>query len=103
MPVRPFTRYLNRRFDDVHGHLDNEAERLSASLEEAIATTRALQERIATDAQVISELTIGLERLADRFADRVEKLLDAVERLDGHLERADTRRAGEAPDIAAKP
>jgi hypothetical protein len=80
-PARPFVRYFNRRFEDVHGHLDNEAEFVNTRLAETAAATRALQERIATDVQVISELTVGLERLADRFAERVDALLEALERL----------------------
>ena len=80
-PARPFVRYFNRRFEDVHGHLDNETEFVNTRLVETVATTRALQERIATDVQVISELTVGLERLADRFAERVDTLLEALERL----------------------
>jgi len=80
-PARPFARYFNRRFEDGHGHLDNETEFVNTRLAETVATTRALQERIATDVQVISELTVGLERLADRFAERVDTLLEALERL----------------------
>jgi hypothetical protein len=80
-PARPFVRFFNRRFEDVHGHLDNEADLVNTRLAETLATTRALQERIATDVQVISELTVGLERLADRFAERVDALLEALEHL----------------------
>lgn len=80
-PVRPFARYFNRRFEDVHGHLDNETKSVRAQLEAAVATTRALQERIATDVEVVSELTIGLERLVARLEDRVDALRDELERL----------------------
>ena len=86
-PAEPFVRYFNRRFEDVHGHLDNEMAVMSARLEETLATTRALQERIATDVEVMSELTVGLERIADRLAGEVDRVLAAVERVREDIER----------------
>lgn len=80
-PVRPFARYFNRRFEDVHGHLDNETESVRARLDDTLTTTQVLQDRVATDVEVISELTIGFERLADRFVDRMDKVLAALEQL----------------------
>lgn len=80
-PARPFSRYFNRRFEDVHGHLDNETQSLTARLEDAVTTTRALQERVATDTEVVSELTIGFERLAERMADRLDEVVAVVEDL----------------------
>ncbi len=80
-PARPFTRYFNRRFEDIHGHLDNETSAMDTRLQETLASTRALQERIATDVEVMSELTIGLERFADRLADRMDAVLEEVEKL----------------------
>jgi hypothetical protein len=80
-PAGPFARYFNRRFEDVHGHLDNETKSLRAQLEATLATTRALQDRIATDVEVVSELTIGLERIVSRLEDRVDALHDELERL----------------------
>ncbi len=79
-PAGPFARYFNRRFEDVHGHLDNEIEF------ETVAATRVLQERIATDTEVMSELTIGLERFADRLADRIDGLGEAVDKLREDIE-----------------
>jgi hypothetical protein len=86
-PARPFARYFNRRFEDVHGHLDNEAKFVNARLADTLATTRALQERIATDVEVMSELTMGLERFGDRLADRIDSLVDAVEKLRRDIEQ----------------
>lgn len=80
-PARPFARYFNHRFEDVHGHLDNETVSITARLEEAVATTRALQERVSNDTEVVSELTIGFERLAERFADRMDEVVSALEQL----------------------
>jgi cell division protein FtsB len=86
-PARPFVRYFNRRFEDVHGHLDNESQFVNIRLEEAVATARVLQERIATDVEVMSELTIGLERFGDRLADRIDALVETVEKLREDIER----------------
>jgi hypothetical protein len=82
-PARPVAGYFNRRFEDVHGHLDNETASVRAELEAAVATTRALQDRVATDVEVVSELAIGFERLAERFADRMDAVVAALERLLG--------------------
>jgi hypothetical protein len=86
-PARPFVRYFNRRFEDVHGHLDNETEFVNTRLEDTLATTRTLQERIATDVEVMSELTIGLERFADRLADQMDSVLGAVQQLRDEIEQ----------------
>ena len=80
-PAGPVARYFNRRFEDVHGHLDNESDAVNERLKEAVAATRALQERVATDVEVISELTLELERIAERLEHRVETLLAELERL----------------------
>ena len=73
-PARPIAGYFNRRFQGVHGHLDNEAAVVNARLDEAVATTRSLQERVTTDLEVLSELTISLERLLHRLEERVNAL-----------------------------
>jgi hypothetical protein len=104
-PAQPIERYFNRRFQDVHGHLDNETDAVNARLEGAVATTRALQERVATDVEVVSELTLGLERFVERFDDRMDALLSALERLLGHDAHALSRLqehtiAGEPGDAA---
>jgi hypothetical protein len=73
-------RYFNRRFADLHGHIENETRALTARVDETLAATRALQERVATDLEVVSELTISLERFADRFGARIDEVVDALER-----------------------
>lgn len=80
-PARPIERYFNRRFQDVHGHLDNETDAVNVRLDEALASTRVLQERVATDVEVISELTLTLERLVERLDDRLDALLAMLEPL----------------------
>lgn len=77
--VSPFTRYFNRRFADLHGHIENETRALNARVEETLAATRALQERVATDLEVVSELTISLERFAERFGARIDEVVEALE------------------------
>ena len=81
-------RYFNRRFADVHGHLDNESVAVNTRLEETLATMRALQERMATDVEVVSELTLGLERIASRLEERVDALAAEVEQLRSRDDRA---------------
>lgn len=77
--VSPFTRYFNRRFADLHGHIENETRALTARVDEALAATLALQERVATDLEVVSELTISLERFAERFGARIDEVVEALE------------------------
>jgi transcriptional regulator of heat shock response len=71
-PSQLITRYFNRRFADVHEHLDNESAAVNAQVEEMLATTRELQERVTTDLEVLSELTLSLERLVRRLEERME-------------------------------
>ena len=73
-PVRPFARFFNRRFEDVHGHVENETAVVNARLDDVVATTRSLQERVTTDLEVLSELTLSLERLVNRLEERVNAL-----------------------------
>lgn len=79
--MAPFTRYFDRRFADLHGHIENETRALNARVEETLAATRALQERVATDLEVVSELTISLERFADRFGARIDEVVATLERV----------------------
>lgn len=87
-PVRPFARYFNRRFEDVHGHVDNETALLRARLDEVISTTRSLQERVTTDLEVLSELTLSLERLVSRIEERVNALEAERDGLHEHSTKA---------------
>jgi hypothetical protein len=82
-PAQPILRYFDRRFQDVHGHLDNETDAVDARLEEAVASMRALQERVATDVEIVSELTLALERVVERLDDRLDALVAVLERLVG--------------------
>jgi hypothetical protein len=87
-PARPFVRYFNRRFADVHEHLDNESAAVNAQVEEMLATTRELQERVTTDLEVLSELTLSLERLVRRLEARMEALELERDRRHEHSRKA---------------
>jgi hypothetical protein len=80
-PIRLISEYFNRRFADVHEHLDNESAAVNAQVEEMLATTRELQERVTTDLEVLSELTLSLERLVGRLEERMDALQLEVDRL----------------------
>ncbi|MBA2325745.1 MAG: hypothetical protein H0V95_03745 [Actinobacteria bacterium] len=73
-PATPFLRFFNRRFTDVHGHLDNQTESLTTA-------AQVLQDRVATDVEVVSELALTLERFADRFGHRMDEVLVELRRL----------------------
>jgi regulator of replication initiation timing len=88
----PALQYANRRFEDLHHHLDNRIDELQAQVAQTLAETRALRSELDTDVQVIAELTITLQRFAERFGDRVDELLAAVERV--LVERADAGKDG---------
>lgn len=75
MPMGPVAGYFNRRFEDVHGHVENETAVVNARLDDVVSTTRELQERVTTDLEVLSELTLSLERIVRRLEER----LDAIE------------------------
>jgi hypothetical protein len=87
-PARPFAGYFNRRFEAVHGHLGNDAAALGARLDDAVATTRSLQERVTTDLEVLSELTLSLERLVRQLEDRLNALEFERHRLPEHGTKA---------------
>jgi hypothetical protein len=97
--VSPFTRYFNRRFEDLHGHIENETRALTARVDEALAATRALQERVATDLEVVSELTLSLERFADRFGARIDEVVTTLERV--LATATDEPAARESPEVRA--
>jgi len=84
--MRSVSGFFNRRFEDVHGHVENETAIVNARLDEVVSTTRELQERVTTDLEVLSELTLSLERLVGRLEERLAALELAG---DGH--ERDTR------------
>lgn len=85
VPGYPLTRYFNRRFADLHLHLDNESDRIATAVggrvDESVTAAQALQDWVASDVETVAELTLTMQRFADRFGDRVDELLVAVRRL----------------------
>lgn len=69
----PLLTYFDRRFQDVYDRLDERLNRL--------------YERVATEVETISEMTLGMQRFVDVSAQRVEDLIDEVERLRADLQR----------------
>lgn len=69
----PVLGYFDRRFQDLHDHLDDRAalEQLAAALRRELSQTRA---DVAADTDTIAELAFTLERFADLFTMRMEEL-----------------------------
>ena len=82
-PAEPILRFANKRFEDLHEHLDNRMDEVQARLDESVAVTRELKRELETDVQVIAELTITLQRFAERFGERVDDVLAALEHAAG--------------------
>jgi hypothetical protein len=87
-PIRLIAGYFNRRFADVHEHLDNEAAAVNTGVEEMLETTKELQDRVTTDLEVLSELTLSLERLVRRLEERLDALELERDRLRAHSTNA---------------
>lgn len=84
----PLLTYFDRRFQDVYDRLD---ERLNH-----------LYERVATEVETISEMTLGMQRFVDVSAQRVDDLIDEVERLRADLQRlaGELRSGSPAPEAS---
>jgi hypothetical protein len=69
----PFIGYFDRRFQDLHEHLEDQPQldRLADDLREELSRTRA---DVAADTDTIVELSFTLERFADLFTTRMEEL-----------------------------
>jgi hypothetical protein len=69
----PFVGYFDRRFQDVHEHVDRQPrlDQLAADLRRELSQTRA---DVAADTDTIAELAFTLERFADLFTMRMEEL-----------------------------
>ena len=84
--AKPFVGYFDRRFQDVHDHLDRlPVDQLEAVLRQELAQTRT---DVAADTDTIAELSFTLERFADLFTARMEQLA-------GHLARVPGQAAAE--------
>ena len=69
----PLVGYFDRRFQDLHDHIDNQPalDRLADDLRNELSRTRT---DVATDTDTIAELAFTLERFADLFTARMEDL-----------------------------
>jgi hypothetical protein len=70
----PLVGYFDRRFQDVHEHIDRGQpafDRLAAELRHELSQTRT---DVAADTDTIAELAFTLERFADLFTSRMEEL-----------------------------
>ena len=75
----PFIGYFDRRFQDVHEHVDRlPFDRLEAVLRQELKEARA---EVAADTDTIAELSFTLERFADLFTARMEQLAAQLGRL----------------------
>jgi hypothetical protein len=77
--ARPLVGYFDRRFQDLHDHLD----RLpppdpTARLDEVVALMRQTREDVTGDADTIAELAFTLERFSDLFTARMEEIVETM-------------------------
>jgi hypothetical protein len=86
--ARRFVGYFDRRFQELHEHIDRQqvahidrqqlATDLNARLDEVVALSRQTREEVAADADTIAELAFTLERFADLFTARMEEIVEAM-------------------------
>lgn len=82
--ARPFVGYFNRRFEDLHTHVDNPASLqhveavMHGRFEHLLREIRDIRTEIAADADTIAELAFTLERFADLFTARMEELAGQI-------------------------
>jgi hypothetical protein len=62
--LRPVLDYFDKRFQDLHEHLDDRIQKVEA--------------RVATEVETISELTLGMQRFVDSSVREVGELVSAL-------------------------
>jgi hypothetical protein len=62
--LRPVLDYFDKRFQDLHDHLDDRMQRIEA--------------RVATEVETISELTLGMQRFVDTSVRQVGELVTVL-------------------------
>jgi ABC-type transporter Mla subunit MlaD len=82
--TKPVTDYLDRRFADLHQHLDHRLDALEARLDRLETLVGGLDgatrvEAAAEKADRFDELSARLERFADEFAQRAKRIAEAYE------------------------
>jgi hypothetical protein len=78
--VRPLVGYFDRRFQDLHDHLDRQqiVIDLNDRVEQLAALTRQTREDVAANTDTVAELAFTLERFADLFIARMEELVETT-------------------------
>jgi hypothetical protein len=78
--ARPLVGYFDRRFQDLHDHLDRQqiTGDLNARLDQVVAISRQTREEVAADADTIAELAFTLERFADLFTARMDEIVESM-------------------------
>jgi ABC-type transporter Mla subunit MlaD len=82
--TKPVTDYFDRRFADLHQHVDHRFDALEARLDRLEALVGGLDgaarvERAAEKADRFDELSARLERFAAEFTTRAERIANAYE------------------------
>ena len=98
--VRPVTSYFDRRFEDLHRHVDHRADALTQRIDALQAEVERIGssstfETLAGTATALADLTDTIRRFADRFADRAGEVADAFSEL---LSRAEAMEGGAVDD-----
>jgi ABC-type transporter Mla subunit MlaD len=84
--TRPLTAYFDKRFEDLHGHIDHRLDALEARLgrlETAIGgvANATKVEAAAEQAGHLDAVMARVERFSGEFAARAERIADAYEEL----------------------
>lgn len=69
----PLLSYFDRRFQDVYDRLDERLDRL--------------YERVATEVETISEMTLGMQRFVDVSGQQIDDLIARVDALRDDLQQ----------------
>ncbi len=77
----PLLAYFDRRFQDVYDRLDERLDRL--------------YDRVATEVETISEMTLGMQRFVDTSGQQIEDLIAEMSELRAALERLAEERGSE--------
>jgi hypothetical protein len=82
--TRPITEYFDRRFTDLHQHLDHRLDVIEGRIDRLETLLGGLDgadriEAAAEKADRFDELSARLERFADEFAGRAERIAAAYE------------------------
>jgi hypothetical protein len=78
--ARPLVSYFDRRFQDLHDHLDRQRipSDLESRLDQMVALSRQTRKEVADDADTITEIAFTLERFADLFTARMEEIVETM-------------------------